>query len=53
MDGWTDGQRRTPDHGYTIISPCESIDSGELELKINPDGPKTHSPNDNDGKYIC
>ena len=45
---WTDDDgRRTPDHGYTISSPCEPEGSGELktvlalssiilwELKIN------------------
>ena len=29
-DGWTDDGRRTPDHGYTISSPCEPNGSGEL-----------------------
>ena len=28
---WTDdGRQRTPDHGYTISSPCEPEGSGEL-----------------------
>ena len=26
-----DGRRRTPDHGYTISSPCEPEGSGELK----------------------
>ena len=29
---WMDnGRRRTPDHGYTISSPCEPEGSGELK----------------------
>ena len=40
-DGRTDGRstdgRRTPDHGYTISSPCEPNGSGELKkIKKNP-----------------
>ena len=30
MDGWTDDDGRTPEHGYTISSPCEPNGSGEL-----------------------
>ena len=29
---WTDDDGRTPDHGYTISSPCESDGSGELKI---------------------
>ena len=31
---WTDddGRRWTPDHGYTISSPCEPEGSGELKI---------------------
>ena len=30
---WTDDDgRRTPDHGYTISSPCEPEGSGELKM---------------------
>ena len=32
---WTDHDgRRTPDHGYTISSPCEPEGSGELIIAI-------------------
>ena len=31
----TDG-RRTPDHGYTISSPCEPKGSGELKMVCWP-----------------
>ena len=36
-DGRTGG-RRTPDHGYTISSPCEPNGSGELKMytPVNP-----------------
>ena len=37
MKLWTDDGRtngRTPDHGYTISSPCEPIGSGELKIDI-------------------
>ena len=30
-DGRTDG--RTPEHGYTISSPCEPDGSGELKIQ--------------------
>ena len=29
---WTDGRRWTPEHGYTISSPCEPEGSGELKI---------------------
>ena len=29
-----DGRRRTPDHGYTISSPCEPEGSGELKKNL-------------------
>ena len=30
----TDGRRQTPEHGYTISSPCEPECSGELKNKM-------------------
>ena len=35
-----DGRRRTPEHGYTISSPCEPNGSGDL--KIHNYGPFIH-----------
>ena len=32
VDGWTDDDGRTPEHGYTISSPCEPNGSGELTI---------------------
>ena len=35
MDGQTtDDDGRTPEHGYTISSPCEPDGSGELTILI-------------------
>ena len=31
VDGRTDDDGRTPEHGYTISSPCEPNGSGELK----------------------
>ena len=34
VDGrMTDDDGRTPEHGYTISSPCEPNGSGELKMK--------------------
>ena len=33
----TDGRRRTPEHGYTISSPCEPKGSGELKIRFSHD----------------
>ena len=37
-DGRTDDdeERRTPDHGHPISSPCEPNGSGELIMRVNP-----------------
>ena len=35
-----DGQRRTPDHGHPISSPCEPNGSGELKM-VDDDGQTT------------
>ena len=34
-----DGQRQTPEHWYTISSPCEPDGSGELKMELICDTP--------------
>ena len=53
-DGQTTDEGRTPEHGYTISSPCEPKGSGELKIRfeflyVQDRGPR--SRNDLDLQY--